>query len=356
MGTRITKQEIPHGKLAFSYSGGGPKGAWLVGADQFLREELAVRDEDVAIIMGTSTGSLVGGLKAAAVATGDTKFYADLIEIYTKVNDADILDPTSELALKLFGQEGLLASAVIGGKMSLYDTAPLQKLIDRFMTPDVWSDIIVAGARGELEVGFCAVSLQTGESRVFTNIKDPDPEILAAAMLASSNQPAFMPPVEIYGEQWVDGGVRDFNPIEHVLRADLYDQVNGVVSMSLDHRFGPEAKDKAYDKVTDILLRAIDLLTDQVYDADITKAALLNTLAHAKNRMSAADFKDLLATLPAPLKAEAILRKPTTIVHMHPLSPLPVSGLSFEPVKMRRALRQGFRDARRQVKYQGVVA
>ncbi len=252
-------------------------------------------------------GSLVAALLAAAIALDDDQFYADLHHIYTHVNNSDILKPTSDIGYAIGGNEGLLFTSLLSGGISLYDTTPLKTLIDRYMTLEAWEAIIDRGYEGELELGFVVVSLQTGNSEVFTNISHPEPAILADALLASANQPVFMPPIWIEGQQYVDGGLRDYNPIEHVLNSVMFDQVEGVVAMSLDHLLGPTKWDKDFESVSGILLRTLDILTDQVYDADVVKAALLNSLAQCRKMLSAKQFKELLEGLPYHLRAVPVM-------------------------------------------------
>lgn len=310
-----------------------------MGAVKCLREEFG--RHEWRRIFGTSTGSLIAAMEGAALAFEDDTFRVDLHHIYTNVFEADIFKPVNSLAYKLAGEMGLLVATVFNGADSLYDVSPLQALIDRYMTRRVWERLIEAGREGVVEVGFCCVSLQSGRSRIFTTVTHPDVDTLRRALMASACQPVFMPPTLIDGEQWVDGGLRDVNPIEQAL-VDFSEGLDGVVSITVDTQ-GPPVANRKFEGTTDILLRTIHLLTDQVGDADLAAGALANVLGKCREVLPPEQYQEILASLPAGLQVRVAPRG-LPVVHLEPRQPLPISGLVFNPGDMRKMVRQGFQE------------
>jgi predicted acylesterase/phospholipase RssA len=183
-------------------SGGGAKGAFSVGALKTLQQH-GFGNFD--IISGTSTGSLI----AALAAVGN---YQSLEQEYKNIQNTDILS-----------QDNILRNLSLG-RPYLYSTLPLQNKIGQFITDDVYRQIIDS----QKYVCFTAISLHTGRRTVFATrtfipqgdydvVEITSGEMLRRAVLASSNQAAFLEPVkiEINGkiQQFVDGGNRDVLPV-----------------------------------------------------------------------------------------------------------------------------------------------
>jgi predicted acylesterase/phospholipase RssA len=65
----------------------------------------------------------------------------------------------------------------------------------------------------DVPVNVIAVNLETGEPQVFS-YKDPD---FDKAVLASASIPGVFPPVNIRGNWYVDGAIREYTPLSYVL-------------------------------------------------------------------------------------------------------------------------------------------
>ncbi|MCX2746035.1 patatin-like phospholipase family protein [Mangrovivirga sp. M17] len=178
-------------KRALITSGGGAKGAFSVGALSYIfNNNLG----DFDIISGTSTGSLI----AVFAAIGDIETLKD---VYTNVVNDDIIARTN------------LVRQLQQGEPYLLDTYPLKELINEKVTDDVFLQVM----NSNTTLCLTAVSLQTGKPYIFTTKNIIVPEgyemkmiqslsDLKDAMLASSSQGGFLPPVNIDGHQMVDGG------------------------------------------------------------------------------------------------------------------------------------------------------
>jgi NTE family protein len=157
----------PEQRVALVLGGGAARGTAHVGVIRALTDAGVPID----MIVGTSMGSLIGGLYAAG-------FDADTLA--TAVVE---IDPSSAAELLLPPRGGIL------------DGRPLAMLLDA----------LVEGRRlDELEIPFYAVviDLFTGEPTV----APPGP--LATAIRASTAIPVLFDPVEIDGAYYFDGGLR----------------------------------------------------------------------------------------------------------------------------------------------------
>jgi predicted patatin/cPLA2 family phospholipase len=179
-------------------SGGSADGAYGAG---FLKGWSARGDRpQFEVVTGVSTGSL-----AAPFAFLGPAHDAELEEIYTRYGDKD-----------LFNDKGVIG--LVGE--SLYDTAPLRRLIERYASDDLLDAIAVEHRKGRRllvqttnldaqrpviwDMGAIAASGQASRRRLFVDI-----------LLASAAIPAVFPPVRLsvssngrlYDELHVDGGV-----------------------------------------------------------------------------------------------------------------------------------------------------
>jgi NTE family protein len=238
---------------ALVISGGGCKGAYAVGAVTHLVADLRINFD---IIAGTSTGSLIGPLIAA-------NRLNVLRNMYTSVTTPQIINN------KPFPD-------ALAAQISIFNTSPLQNLISQFITKDVWNKIV---SSGRLLI-IATVDLNTGHTVYFYVAKDntkfiaedafrlSSREELIKAMLASSNQPVFMPPIQVRNDSqniYVDGGVRDYLPIDVVVNNGA-DEVYPICLIPDGSKF--KEPDKMKDIIS-ILFRTLDLFGDEICLNDI---------------------------------------------------------------------------------------
>lgn len=247
-------------KRALITSGGGAKGAFTVGALKYLSDK-GIKNFD--IISGTSTGSLI-----AAMATIND--LDPLIQLYSTVDNDQILDINN------------IANNLLHNQPYLYDTDPLQKIINTYLTNDKVKKIL------ESDTILCltAVSLFRGEITIFCN-KDIPPrkdfyrvqrmktkKDLVDALTASSSQAGFLKPVSIntapagqpvFMEQFVDGGHMQVVPTRVVTNYDLEE-----IYVLSNNPMGIFEGKTNYTSVLDVILRAISIFIQDVRTNDFS--------------------------------------------------------------------------------------
>jgi hypothetical protein len=184
-----------HALNILELSGGGQYGAFGAG---FLKgwTESGERPE-LDIVTGVSTGALL----ATHALLGTPADDAVLEEIFTTITSKDIYTDDKRVLSLLFG------------KNSVYDTSPLQALLDKYITAEVLERVAAAYAQNRrLYVG--TTNLDYGQTWVWSMgmiAKEGTPESLELykkVLRASAAPPIVFPPVEIAGYLFADGGVR----------------------------------------------------------------------------------------------------------------------------------------------------
>lgn len=225
---------------ALVLSGGGVKGAFEAGVLKALTE----KGKSWGIMAGVSAGAINAAFMAQYRPEQQFAGAIHLVELWKSIKDSDIK--------KRWFPFGKLHSLWTGG---LYDTSPLLSLIKKHL-----SALDLSISRVDLRIG--AVSLNTGEYKYVSGI-EPD---IHKWVLASSAFPVAFPPVEINGELWIDGGVRDTTPI-----TDVYDysiDVDVVVTSYL----GAKIKNENVKKnPLSIAVRAATIMSDEVFNSDLDK-------------------------------------------------------------------------------------
>ena len=313
-------------KIGIALSGGGAKGSHTVGCLNYIRSTL---NPNIQAVSGTSTGSLIATLVA-------TNQWARLNSIYTKVENENIINPTHSLfGLDLGIDVSFLLSAVLGSE-SVFQTKGLRDTIEKNL-----SDFTKV-KDSKMRVMYTAVELQSGKTRVFNN-RDDDVETLKKGMLASANQPALMDPVTIQGKQYVDGGVKEYLPLSALYKeAEDLDYIIAIASSP----FVSKEEDHTFTKSTEILARAVSLFGDEIGRNDYLLSRTINI---ARKVFSYMKTEDLEAEL-SPDEISWIKGKryiPTLFIT--PEDYLPLESLDFNPEKMKKALLQGEKDAKKAI-------
>jgi len=134
------------GELAIVLSGGGAKGAFQVGVLDALIQDKKVNFN---IAVGTSTGAI----QAAAVAQDDIP---RLIQFWTSIKKPD----------DIYRKRGGLLLDIIGGKPSLYTTAPLQALLRQSV-----DDQKIKASGKRLRIGIVNLTTGTEEQESMDNTR-----------------------------------------------------------------------------------------------------------------------------------------------------------------------------------------
>ncbi len=261
---------------ALVISGGGVKGAFAVGVlkglmDQYLAQNSSATANDFfkqyRIISGTSTGALITPLAAMGRMEDLIKLYTDgsKLESYYQWNSDGNFGNIFSWYKSVFNVDGL--------KQELRDRLAADYNI--LMEPD------------SPTIYFATVSMTTGERVYFSNknndFNNPDYRIqkvdslgqMVDAIMASANQPVFAPLVSMKNdatgknEEYADGGIREYIPIQAVLDQGAT-EIDVIVNSPLFFR-----REYPYPDLLKILNRTVELLTDEIGDSNVQYAKRL---------------------------------------------------------------------------------
>ncbi len=183
-----------HALNILELSGGGQNGAFGAG---FLNGWTASGTRpEFDVVTGVSTGALL----ATHAFLGTPADDAVLKELFTGVTAKDIYRKRSMLAL-------------VGGANSLLNTAPLQTLLEKYITAEVLARVAAEYDKGR-RLLVETTNLDYNQSWAWNLgliAKQGTPEALQRyrdVLLASSSFPIMFPPVELDGHMMADGAVR----------------------------------------------------------------------------------------------------------------------------------------------------
>lgn len=257
-------------KFALVLSGGGFKGAFQVGALQYLKDNWATINPEsngvmkFDVVAGVSVGSLNGALVACDEFAALEKLWLDVAGNVEEIYTSDFIDtknqtdkvrvrldlrnllqkfvPNLDLRISLWKGLGLLLSkskrrtfiddllaeaekdftAHFKHFRALADNSPLRKKLDVLVSTDKVKDIV-------FKCGF--VSLNTGLYYSFKHTDFKTDEDFRQGILASTAMPIVWEPVarintrvndkDLGIDQNVDGGIRNVSPL-----ADVIDEIN----------------------------------------------------------------------------------------------------------------------------------
>ena len=261
---------------ALVISGGGVKGAFTVG---ILKEMVRVAGigvlSEYKIIAGTSTGSLIAPLASQGKIADLEDLYTnrEKMKDYYKIRKDGVLGDIITDCNSVFNVDGLRAKL-------------LQEVTPIF--PDLTKD-------DSTLLIFSAVSIKSGELVYFSNKNIPSKPgdyraqkvnsigEMVNAIMASANQPVLAPPVTMRNavkdreEEYVDGGVREYLPIQGAID-------NGATDIDVIINSPSYFERDATTSLFSILQSTIDLLSDEVGQSDIRNAKRMVDLEGARGR------------------------------------------------------------------------
>jgi NTE family protein len=167
--------------------GGGPLGAHEVGMLGALAEREIVPD----VVLGTSVGAING---AAFAADPTAEGVERLTAMWTEMQHGDVFSGS------LLGRVATLART----RTHLHDNAPLRALLAEHLADRRIEDLA-------LPFQCVAASIERAGEHWFTEGPVVD------AVLASASVPGVLPPVEIAGEHFVDGGIVNSIPVNRAV-------------------------------------------------------------------------------------------------------------------------------------------
>jgi len=283
---------------ALVLSGGGARGAYQAGALKYLIGDLGLRYD---ILCGISVGALNCGFLSMFSKEKETDGLAELVNIWETIS--------TEKVHKRWFPFGRLHCL---WEKSLYNSKPLMDLVRSRL------DLNIVRNSGKM-VGVGAVSLSTGKFRMFTQNDDS----FVDGVLASSSFPAFLTPIEIDGELWSDGGIKEVTPLQQAI--DFGATEIDVIMCS------PLKPSEAYnenDNTIDVAMRSIGVMNDEIMVNDIKMALMYNKLVS----LGAAGDKRII-----------------NIKLIYPDSGLNIDSLVFDHDKIMNLINQGYEEAK--IKY-----
>lgn len=237
-------------KRALVLSGGGSKGAYSVGVLKALFE--AGRQYDV--VAGVSVGALIGANVALFPPNQQASGYSNLERVWTE-------EVKNNKSIYKNWAPWILTYLWSFWKSGIYDMSPLRDILVKEMDLEKLKNSGV-----EFEIG--VVSLQSGQYHSVNLTSDPKNLQNAVDWVwASCIFPVLFQAVEIDGEQWVDGGMRNVIPIKSALKYPDVKEIDIVLTTPRDGYVSPETKH--YESALDVGLRSAGLLSDEVYANDL---------------------------------------------------------------------------------------
>lgn len=285
-------------KRALCLSGGGSKGSWMLGVINKLMGEQGL---DYSIMTGVSVGALIiAGLSQQPF--GSPRESINTIEKFWVDNVSTIKIYKRWFPFGRF--HGLW-------KSSLYDSEPIRSMFKNFFDPQLAME-----CGRELAVG--AVNLNTGKTFFAreTHSKFTD------FVLASSAFPVFFSPVEIDGQSWSDGGIKETTPLGQAIKMGAEE-----IDLIITERdlFGSKHwNTKSFKAFPDQLLRTIELMGLRMMKRDVEITKL-------KNALSVVDSRYRKIKLRIFIPSETLID----------------NSLNFNPQYIKRMMEIGFRDGDR---------
>jgi NTE family protein len=234
---------------ALILSGGGGKGAFEVGAVDFLVKTAGL---DFQIFLGSS----VGAVNAAIL--GMAANYRELLVAVRQLR---------KLWEDIQGNQSIYQSFPLGvldlfSRNALYNPCGLCRLIRNYIDP---------GRLCQNQAKFIlvpAVAIETGEL-FYADSRNPALQnVILDFILASASIPIFFPPVLINGKHWYDGGLRDVTPLAAAFK-EQPDEIYLVLTFPVNENLEPVLSEVPYGGVLKSLLRIVGIMTNEICSNDL---------------------------------------------------------------------------------------
>lgn len=234
---------------ALVLSGGGVKGAYQIGVLKHLILDLG-RQYD--IVCGVSVGALNCSFLSMFSKEEEKLAFEKLLEFWLTVDNSKVW--------KRWFPFGKLHAIWL---KSLFNSQPL---IDTIHAKLNMEPIRKSGRK----VAVGAVSLTTGNYRSFTQ----DDDTFIDGVLASSAFPAGLKPILIENELYTDGGVKHITPLSEAINFGATE-----IDMILCSPAMTTAPYNNSSTTIKLALRTVELMSDEIIDADLKIAKLYNKIA-----------------------------------------------------------------------------
>ena len=184
----------------------------------------------------------------------------------------------------------MFAPAKSTGALSFYDSAPLAKTLDSYVDWELLNE-------GPIRLSVGAVNVETGNFRYFDTRKE---RLDARHIMASGALPPGLPPIEIDGAWWWDGGIVSNTPLAHVLDNQKQDLLVFQVDLFPARGALPATIMDVYSREKDIRYSSrTRQVTDQLIRLRKEREAIRKVLAKLPPELAADPDVEQLAKLAA---------------------------------------------------------
>ncbi|RCJ18470.1 patatin [Nostoc minutum NIES-26] len=218
-------------QLGLVLTGGGAKGAYQVGALQYIAE-LGLEPQ---IIAGTSIGALNGAV--LSVAYPFPYAVQRLNQLWEQLSKAEILRPNTGAVLHTLSYttqaftptlrgwllDFLITKGLMQNSSAIFDPAPIEQLLREAVNPgelrrgiELWVTVFPSLKIPALGYDWLVdfIRARTGTDAHWLCIQDcTDDETVYKLLLASAALPLAFPSQEVNGQSYIDGGLADNVPL-----------------------------------------------------------------------------------------------------------------------------------------------
>ncbi len=209
-------------QVALVLQGGGALGAYQVGIFEALDAARIEIDWVAGISIGAVNAAIIAGNPPEARLQKLCSFWDRLtgalpaLAVLNGDYGREALHQSAAAMVAMFGVPGFFrprwlspffAPAGTLDALSFYDSAPLVETLDELVDWDLLNN-------GPMRLSVGAVEIESGNFHYFDNRTD---RIDARHIMASGALPPGLPPVEIDGKYWWDGGLVSNTPLTHIV-------------------------------------------------------------------------------------------------------------------------------------------
>ncbi|AZZ36792.1 patatin family protein [Bdellovibrio sp. qaytius] len=288
---------------ALVLSGGGARGAYQVGVLQGLSEIL--KKEKIKPPFRILSGTSAGAINTAKLASTTEDFHSavnDLIKIWTNIK-TDQVFKADILSMNTFGLGSFLGTQKKFN--SLLDTAPLKNLIEKncdfsLIQPNLEKglfDSVIITANNysrNSAVSFIQTASRVNETMLKwkeVRRRAVHTQMKSDHILASSAIPMLFPPIQLNGEPYGDGCVRNSTPCSPSIRMGANKLlVIGVRSTNSDTPLREDSKEIHEASMVRILNTLLNAVMLDSVEQDVQRIQRLNEL-HDEAIASNSNFK-----------------------------------------------------------------
>jgi NTE family protein len=307
--------EASSSSVGLVLAGGSARAAYEVGVVRYILEDVARdvgRDVPIDVLCGTSAGS-INACMLAAHADKPAGRGAMLADRWASLELEDVVRPAGKeilhMAGRLLGRPGQAPpqDSRLGRRGGMFDPSGVERIVADSIPFDRIAEHMRAGRLRALSISTTHVA--SGRTVVFVQRREggvppwgSDPTMTGRAttiqanhVLASAAVPLLFPAVEIDGQFYCDGGLRQNVPLSPARRlaADSLIVINPrYVREQTPTPATAEAREREYPDPLFVVGKAMNALLLDRIENDIDRLAMLNSVLEAGTRRYGPGFVD----------------------------------------------------------------